>query len=68
MTLARQLIPLVLFSTFAIGLSACASGPVESDPAKAEARIAALRQDCYSRGGTWSEDSRVCVGADPIRR
>jgi hypothetical protein len=49
-------------------LSACALGPVESDPAQAEARAAAMRQDCYRRGGTWSEETRTCVGADAIRR
>ena len=49
-------------------LSACALGPVESDPAQAEARASAMRQDCYRRGGTWSEETRTCVGADAIRR
>jgi hypothetical protein len=49
------------------GVSACALDPVESDPAKAEQRAAAMRQDCYARGGTWSEASRTCVGADPRR-
>lgn len=49
-------------------VSACALGPVESDPARAEARAAAMRQDCYRRGGTWSEESRTCVGADAIKR
>ncbi|WP_085340216.1 hypothetical protein [Aquidulcibacter paucihalophilus] len=49
-------------------LSGCALGPVESDPAQAEARAAAMRQDCYRRGGTWSEETRTCVGADAIRR
>ena len=49
-------------------LSACALGPVESDPAQAEVRAASMRQDCYRRGGTWSEETRSCVGADPIRR
>lgn len=48
-------------------LSACALGPVETNPAKADARAAAMRQDCYHRGGTWSEESRTCVGADPSR-
>jgi len=51
-----------------VALSGCALGPVESDPAQAEARAAAMRQDCYRRGGTWSEESRTCVGADAIRR
>jgi hypothetical protein len=50
-----------------MALSACALDPVESDPAKAEQRAAAMRQDCYARGGTWSEASRTCVGADPRR-
>lgn len=49
-------------------LTGCALGPVESDPAQAEARAAAMRQDCYRRGGTWSEETRTCVGADAIRR
>ncbi|AMS30030.1 hypothetical protein [Aquidulcibacter sp.] len=49
-------------------LSGCALGPVESDPAQAEARAAAMRLDCYRRGGTWSEESRTCVGADAIPR
>ena len=49
-------------------LSACALDPVESDPAQAEARASAMRQDCYRRGGTWSEETRTCVGADAIRR
>jgi hypothetical protein len=48
-------------------LPACALGPVESDPAKAEQRAAAMRQDCYGRGGTWSESTRTCVGADSRR-
>jgi hypothetical protein len=48
-------------------LCACALDPVESDPAKADQRASAMRQDCYSRGGTWSEASRTCVGADPRR-
>lgn len=51
-----------------VTLSACALGPVETDPAQAEARAAAMRQDCYRRGGTWSEETRTCVGADAIRR
>jgi hypothetical protein len=49
-------------------LSACALGPVEADPAQAETRAASMRQDCYRRGGTWSEETRTCVGADAIRR
>ncbi len=49
-------------------LSACALGPVESDPAQAETRAASMRQDCYRRGGTWSEETRTCVGADASRR
>jgi hypothetical protein len=49
-------------------LSACALGPVESDPQKAAERSAAMRQDCYARGGTWSEEVRTCVGADPTKR
>jgi hypothetical protein len=48
-------------------VSACALDPVEADPAKAEARYSALREDCFRRGGTWSEDSRVCLGADNRR-
>jgi hypothetical protein len=48
-------------------LSACALGPVESDPAKADQRAAAMRKDCYERGGTWNENARTCVGADPRR-
>ena len=51
-----------------VTFSACALGPVEADPAQAEARAAAMRQDCYRRGGTWSEETRTCVGADAIRR
>lgn len=53
---------------FMLSLSGCALGPVETDPAQAEARANAMRQDCYRRGGTWSEESRTCVGADAIRR
>jgi hypothetical protein len=48
-------------------LSACALGPVETDPVKADQRAASMRADCFSRGGTWSEQSRTCVGADPKR-
>ncbi|WP_133245667.1 hypothetical protein [Candidatus Phycosocius bacilliformis] len=64
---------LLLLASFAgmmatAGLAGCALDPVETDPAKAEARAAAMRQDCYRRGGTWSEEARTCVGADPIRR
>jgi hypothetical protein len=59
---------LALASVLAVStVSACALAPVESDPAKADARAAAMRQDCYSRGGTWSEETRTCVGADPRR-
>ncbi len=56
------------FALVVATLSGCALGPVESDPAQAEARAAAMRQDCYRRGGTWSEETRTCVGADAIRR
>lgn len=56
------------FALVVATLSSCALGPVESDPAQAEARAAAMRQDCYRRGGTWSEETRTCVGADAIRR
>jgi hypothetical protein len=48
-------------------LCACALDPVESDPVKADQRAAAMRQDCYARGGTWSENARTCVGADARR-
>ena len=51
-----------------VALSACALGPVESDPAKAEERATAMRSDCYARGGTWSQEVRTCVGADPNKR
>jgi hypothetical protein len=47
--------------------ASCALGPVETDPVKAEQRAAAMRDDCYARGGTWSSDVRTCVGADPRR-
>lgn len=56
------------FALVVATLSSCALGPVESDPAQAEARAAAMRLDCYRRGGTWSEESRTCVGADAIPR
>jgi hypothetical protein len=52
----------------ASALTGCAFDSVEKDPAQAEARAAAMRQDCYRRGGTWSEEVRTCVGADPARR
>jgi hypothetical protein len=58
---------LTLILCLLAGLMACALEPVESDPAKAEQRAAAMRSDCYARGGTWSEASRTCVGADPRR-
>jgi hypothetical protein len=48
--------------------ASCALGPVETDPIKADERAAAMRQDCYARGGTWSSEVRTCVGADPSRR
>jgi hypothetical protein len=57
----------LVLAVLMLGLSACALDPVETDPAKAEARAAAMRQDCYSRGGTWSETTRACIGADPRR-
>jgi hypothetical protein len=47
--------------------ASCALGPVETDPVKADQRAAAMREDCYARGGTWSSDVRTCVGADPRR-
>lgn len=56
---------IILFAVAMLG--ACALDPVETDPAKAAERAAAMRQDCYSRGGTWSEQARTCVGADPRR-
>jgi hypothetical protein len=61
-------VPFVVGSLFILLASgACALDPVESDPVKAAERASAMRQDCYSRGGTWSEASRTCVGADPRR-
>jgi hypothetical protein len=48
-------------------IAACALDPVESNPAEADRRVSAMRQDCYARGGTWSEPSRTCVGADARR-
>jgi hypothetical protein len=50
-----------------LSASACTLGPVETDPVKADQRAAAMRADCFSRGGTWSEESRTCMGADPRR-
>lgn len=47
---------------------ACALGPVETDPVQADARAAAMKRDCQSRGGVWNNDKRTCLGADPIRR
>jgi hypothetical protein len=52
----------------AVALTACALGPVESDPIQAEARAAAMKRDCLSRGGVWDTDKRTCIGADPARR
>ncbi|WP_284359161.1 hypothetical protein [Candidatus Phycosocius spiralis] len=46
----------------------CALDSVAKNPAEAEARASAMRQDCYRRGGTWSEAVGTCVGADPMRR
>lgn len=51
-----------------VPLAGCALGPVATDPAEAARRDAALQRDCYARGGTWSTQSRVCVGADPVIR
>ena len=48
-------------------LSACAMAPVESDPAAAQARYARMADDCYKRGGTWNDNFKTCVGADPLR-
>ena len=64
----RTVLAVCGFALVVATLSSCALGPVESDPAQAEARAAAMRQDCYRRGGTWSEETRTCVGADAIRR
>ncbi len=64
----RRALTLCGFAFALATLSACALGPVEADPAQAEARAAAMRLDCYRRGGTWSEESRACVGSDAIRR
>lgn len=65
MTVAAKGAWLAGFFVFASG---CALGPVETDPVKAEQRAAAMRSDCYARGGTWSESVRTCVGADPSKR
>ena len=64
----RRALTLCGFALILATLSGCALGPVEADPAQAEARAAAMRLDCYRRGGTWSEESRACVGSDAIRR
>lgn len=58
------------FLLLLIGVSqtACALGPVETDPDKAAERNAMMRDDCYKRGGVWYDDKAVCVGADGPRR
>lgn len=57
----------IILTLFPAFISACALGPVETDPDKAQARYSRMREDCYQRGGTWNDSYHTCVGADPIR-
>jgi len=65
--MAKSKITLALLACAVSRLSACALAPVESDPAAAQARYARMAEDCYRRGGTWNDNVKTCVGADPLR-
>lgn len=44
-------------------LGACATGPVETDPEKAAARWAEMREYCYKQGGVWNDEVKTCLTA-----
>lgn len=53
---------LIAFSTLLV-VGGCATGPVETDPEKAAARWAEMREYCYKQGGVWNDEVKTCLTA-----